>query len=527
MKTVGEQMVAALSARGVEVVFGIPGVHTIELYRGLASSQIRHVTPRHEQGAGFMADGYARVSGKPGVALVITGPGVTNTLTAMAQARADSIPMVVISGVNTRASLGKGLGYLHELPDQWGMVKTVALASHHVDDVDALSPSIDAAFMPFSTGRSGPTHVQIPLDLAGHAAPDPMVVPSEKYPCATAHDIETATNLINEAQSVVILAGGGAKFAATGIKALAERLNAPVVMTVNGRGILHDHRLAVPASPSLASVRDLINQADLIVALGTELGPTDYDMYATGTMPDLSHMIRVDICRDQLGRHDATLGICSDVGTFVEQIIHHLPDRTTRSVGPSDAAHTRAAAWDEIGSNYRRQVAILNALRDHVPNAIMVGDSTQAVYAGNLYYDHDRPAGWFNAATGFGALGYGIPASIGAAIAAPQTRVICHLGDGGAQFSLTDVMAAVDERLPILFIIWNNRGYGEIATSMIEANVTPVGCDPSPPDFQHFAAACGVPYMCAAETVDDVIAALKECPTDRPAMLEIKMSPKD
>lgn len=523
MKTVGEQLVAALCARGVEVVFGIPGVHTIELYRGLASSHIRHVTPRHEQGAGFMADGYARVSGKPGVALVITGPGVTNTLTAMAQARADSIPMVVISGVNTRASLGRGLGYLHELPDQWGMVKTVALASYHVDDVGDLSPAIDAAFAPFAIGRCGPTHVQIPLDVAGHPAPDPIVAPPDQRPCATADDIATATDLINDAQRVIILAGGGAKFAASAIKTLAERLSAPVVMTVNGRGILHDHPLAVPASPSLSSVRDLINQADLVVALGTELGPTDYDMYATGTMPDLTHMIRVDICRDQLGRHDATLGICSDVGAFVDQIMHHLPDRATQSDGPSDAAHARATAWAEIGSNYRRQVEILNALRDHVPNAIMVGDSTQVVYAGNLYYDHDRPAGWFNAATGFGALGYGIPASIGAAIAAPQTRVICLLGDGGAQFSLTDVMTAVDENLPILFVVWNNRGYGEIATSMIDANVTPVGCDPSPPDFRHIAAACGVPYVCAAETVDDVIAALKECPADRPAVLEIKM----
>ena len=111
-----------LEAHGVDTVFGIPGVHTIELYRGLARSKIRHVTPRHEQGAAFMADGYARVSGKPGVALVITGPGLTNAITAMAQARADSVPMLVISGVNATATLGKGLGYLHELPDQRGML---------------------------------------------------------------------------------------------------------------------------------------------------------------------------------------------------------------------------------------------------------------------------------------------------------------------------------------------------------------------------------------------------------------------
>jgi acetolactate synthase-1/2/3 large subunit len=116
--TVGEALVTMLEQAGVDTVFGIPGVHTIELYRGLAASSIRHVTPRHEQGAGFMADGYARVTGRPGVCFVITGPGLTNTLTAMAQARADSIPMLVISGVNATPTLGKGRGHLHELPDQ-------------------------------------------------------------------------------------------------------------------------------------------------------------------------------------------------------------------------------------------------------------------------------------------------------------------------------------------------------------------------------------------------------------------------
>ena len=123
MTSVGEALVVELENRGVSCVFGIPGVHTIELYRGLATSSIRHVTPRHEQGAGFMADGYARVSGKPGVAFVITGPGLTNTLTAMGQARADSVPMLVVSGVNALPSLGNGLGHLHELPDQQGLAR--------------------------------------------------------------------------------------------------------------------------------------------------------------------------------------------------------------------------------------------------------------------------------------------------------------------------------------------------------------------------------------------------------------------
>ncbi|MBS0563412.1 MAG: hypothetical protein JSR87_02675, partial [Proteobacteria bacterium] len=139
MASVGERLIRGLEARGVEVVFGIPGVHTIELYRGLAGSPIRHVTARHEGGCAFMADGYARASGKPGVAFVITGPGLTNALTAMGQSREDSVPVLVISGVNRRASLGQGLGLLHELPDQGGMVRTLC-PSFQVTAPETLEP---------------------------------------------------------------------------------------------------------------------------------------------------------------------------------------------------------------------------------------------------------------------------------------------------------------------------------------------------------------------------------------------------
>ncbi|OZA05754.1 MAG: hypothetical protein B7Y02_15355, partial [Rhodobacterales bacterium 17-64-5] len=152
MKTVGERLVEGLAARGVEVIFGIPGVHTVEMYRGLSGSPVRHVTARHEQGCAFMADGYARVSGKPGVALVITGPGILNALTAMGQAAADSIPVLVISGVNRRDSLGLGLGLLHELPDQAAMVRPLCptrqiLAASEVGEV------LDWAFATMATGR--------------------------------------------------------------------------------------------------------------------------------------------------------------------------------------------------------------------------------------------------------------------------------------------------------------------------------------------------------------------------------------
>ena len=526
MTSVGEALVAQLSERGVDCVFGIPGVHTIELYRGLAASGIRHVTPRHEQGAGFMADGYARASGKPGVAFVITGPGLTNTLTAMGQARADSVPMLVISGVNTLQSLGKGMGHLHELPDQRAMARTVALVSERVESPDDLMPMLDRVFEPFDKGRPGPTHLEIPLDVAGASFTENGHAGSHVAPPSPpAEQIAAAAALLAQSEAPVILAGGGARRAGTALRTLAEKLGAPVVQAVNARGLMFEHPLGVPASPSLQAVRALIAQSDVVLAVGTELGPTDYDMYATGTMPQMQRMIRVDLCAEQLARHPAELSILGDAASALDALNTAINGRTA-SGGDERAAKARREAFEEIGPDMRALCNVLAEVRAAVPGAIIVGDSAQPIYAGNLYYDHDRPGGWFNAATGFGALGYGIPAAIGAALAAPDTPVICIAGDGGAQFSLPELMCAVQENLPICFMIWNNHGYQEIATSMQEAGVSVVGCDPAPPDFAALAQSCGLPFWRCAPQPQAVAETLRTASAHAgPTLIEIQAQP--
>lgn len=524
MTSIGEALVSQLVARGVDTVFGIPGVHTIELYRGLASSGIRHITPRHEQGAGFMADGYARVSDKPGVAFVITGPGLTNTLTAMGQARADSVPMFVVSGVNALSSLGKGLGHLHELPDQRAMAQTVALSSERVEDSTDLAPAMDRAFRPFQSGRPGPTHIEVPLDVAGATYAGSSAVPEtlDKTPPDPLL-INQAVERLASAKAPVILAGGGVRRGKEVVRSLAERLDAPVVQTVNGRGLLYNHPLGVPASPSLQAVRDLIENADLVLALGTELGQTDFDMYATGRMVNIPSLIRVDLCPEQLKRHRADIAIVSDAKTVAATILEGLGPEASVANGEERAAGTRRDAFEEIGPEMRALCEILAAIRDAVPDAIMVGDSAYPIYAGNLYYDHDRAGGWFNASTGFGALGYGIPAAIGAALAAPTVPVICIVGDGGAQFSLPELMCAVDENLPITFVIWNNHGYQEIATSMQAVGVSVLGCDPTPPDFENVARSCGMPFWQIGPDPAEVARTLAEAQNhDGPRLIEIR-----
>jgi acetolactate synthase I/II/III large subunit len=523
MRTVGERLVEGLAARGVEVVFGIPGVHTVELYRGLSGSPVRHVTARHEQGCAFMADGYARASGKPGVAFVITGPGLLNALTAMGQAAADSVPILVISGVNRRASLGLGLGLLHELPDQAAMVRPLC-PTRQIADPAQVGEVLDWAFETMLTGRPGPVHIEVPTDvmpLPCEALPRPA--PTKPAVLPAPNDLIAAAQKLNAANRVVILAGGGARGQESVLRTLAEKLDAPVVETVNARGMLHGHPLCVPASPSLDATRALIAMADQLLAVGTEFGPTDYDMYVRGGFPDVSTMIRIDRSPEQLARHQAALALCGDAGATVSAL---LPLLTAKSGDGSDRAEaTRTAARAELAELdvlMPKRLEMVETIRSAMPGCLIVGDSTQPVYAANLYYDHDRPGGWFNAATGFGALGFGPGAAVGAALAAPGVPVVCLIGDGGLQFSPGELRTAVDEKLPITFLVWNNAAFNEIADAMRGANTEIIGCSPSPLRMEPFAAACDLPFTSTPMEPEVLHWALRQ-PCDGPRMIEVRV----
>lgn len=487
MRTVAQALVEWLEAQGVGDIFGIPGVHTIGLYRALAGSRLRHVTMRSEAGAGFAADGYARVSGRFGVALVITGPGVTNILTPMAQSRADSVPVLVISGVNRTGTLGKGLGFLHELPDQRALTATLGPAFTLTDPGDL--PAILAACAAALTGgRGGPVHLEIPLDLMDAPAPAP---PGPIPPLADPlPDLAMARARLAGAQAPVILAGGGCRGAGAALAALAEALDAPVVLTTNARGLLHGHPLAVPASPSLEPVRRLLAGADVVLAAGTELGPTDCDMYGDGGFPALKGLIRLDIDAAQLARHPADVTIRGDCAA----VLPGLMSGPHRRSGAGRAQATRAAAFAALPPGYDAEAGLLARIRDALPGAVLVGDSTRTVYAGNLWHDHDRPGGWFNSATGYGALGYGPAAAVGAALADPGARIVCLVGDGGLMFGPGEVLTAAELGLDVVFVVFNNQGFGEIAEAMIGAGMAPLGCDPTPPDMEAFAKACRVEF---------------------------------
>lgn len=248
MATCGEVLVKLLENYGVRLVFGIPGVHTVELYRGLAASSLRHISPRHEQGAGFMADGYARVTGKPGVCFIITGPGITNIATAMAQAYADSIPMLVISSVNARHHLGDGNGHLHELSSQRNLTAVFTAFSYTLMRPDELPQVLARAFALFESARPRPVHIEIPLDVlkasADHLSLQRASIFSKPMACGFA--ITEAAAWLSQASKPLILAGGGAKDAGSELQELIEILQAPIAFTVNAKGIIaSDHPLSM------------------------------------------------------------------------------------------------------------------------------------------------------------------------------------------------------------------------------------------------------------------------------------------
>ncbi|AIS18115.1 hypothetical protein LT40_12255 [Pseudomonas rhizosphaerae] len=529
MTTCGEFLVEQLQAWGVDTVFGIPGVHTVELYRGLSGSGIRHVTPRHEQGAGFMADGYARVSGKPGVCFIITGPGMTNIATAMGQAYADSIPMLVISSVNERERLGLGHGYLHELPNQRALVAGVAAFSHTLMSVEELPDVLARAFAVFDGQRPRPVHIELPLDVitapADHLSVQPRPIASRPAPPPAL--IQQAANRVRQAQNPLLLIGGGCVEQPEAIRRLAEALDAPTALTINAKGLLpSEHPLLLGSNQSLPPVRQLALNADVVLAIGTELGETDYDVVFDGNFRIGGELIRIDIDADQLTRnHQPALAIHSDAGLAIEALLSELPQRIDdgQSPGAQRASTVRQQLAEHFSgwAHYRR---LFDCILEVLPTARFVGDSTQTVYSGNHVVELDGPRRWFNSSTGYGTLGYGLPAAIGARLAEPTRPVISLMGDGGIQFTLPELASAVEARVGIVVLLWNNQGYGEIKRYMERRDITPVGVDIYTPDFLTIARGFG----CLAERARDhahLQALLREAPDDRPLLIELAEAP--
>jgi len=525
MTSCAQALVQLLEGYGVESVFGIPGVHTVELYRGLHGSSLRHISPRHEQGAGFMADGYARASGKPGVCFIITGPGMTNILTAMGQAYADSVPMLVISTTSRREHQRLGHGYLHEMPDQRAVVSGVCAFSHTLQRPQELPEVLARAFALFSCARPRPVHIEIPLDVLEMAADGldlrPRTLPQAPAPAAV--NIDAAVQLLAAARKPLILAGGGARRAGPVLQALAERLQAPVALTTNARGLLApEHPLLLDGVQSSAHGRALFAEADVVLAVGTELGETDYDFFGLGPLVLNAPLIRLDIDPLQiLGAARADVGLLGDAGQGLQALLNAVPERPTSDWADVSVARVNAAERASWSPKQNVMQQMLDTLRDSLPAPIVVGDSTQPVYQGALGYRAPQAHSWFNAGTGFGTLGYGLPAAIGAKLAMPERPVLAVVGDGGVQFSSAELIAAREACAGVIVVLWNNHCYAEIRDYMTAREIPPLGVDILPPDFAALAKSCHVQHQSVSSREQLREALIRLADTRQPVLLEL------
>ncbi|MGF7159796.1 thiamine pyrophosphate-dependent acetolactate synthase large subunit-like protein [Rhodoligotrophos appendicifer] len=486
--TIGQYLMRLLKAYGVDTVFGIPGVHTLELYRGIASENMRHILVRHEQGAGFMADGYARVTGKPGVCTLITGPGLTNALTPIGQAFSDSIPMLVLSSVNATRELGRGWGSLHEITDQAATARPLVGLSRTAFDRDQVTAYVHEAFNLFSAARPRPAHLELPIDILGAdsglseaAAIPPFVGP----PHVQAADVERAARLLSEAERPLILVGGGAISAHPSLAAMAEALSAPVITTIAGKGIIADrHPLSLGATLPSPQTQKLLAEADVILALGTELAETDHWVDRL-QMP--GKLIRVDLdIRKLSDLYPAELPLLGEAGAFARDLLAALGrGRTEPWDGRARAkvAAIRKALDEERAAERPEYMVALNALRAALPaDTVLATDMTQLAYAANSHFPVDQPRSYLHPC-GFGTLGYGLPAAIGAKLGAPERPVAAMVGDGGLLFTLTDLGTAVELEMPLPIILWDNDGLGQIRDGMIRLQMPQIGVSPRNPDY--------------------------------------------
>jgi 5-guanidino-2-oxopentanoate decarboxylase len=312
--SVGRYIVEQLAANGIDTVFGVPGVHNLELYRGIAAAGLRHILVRHEQNAGFAADGFARASGRPAAAFVISGPGLTNILTAAAQAKTDSVPMLIVASTPVRASLGKGWGVLHELDDQRALAAGVTGTARSAHSAEDARDHLREAFASFQVGRQRPAYLEIPLDLLA----EPTQLRPERFshvgggPQPAPDGIERAVGLLSNARRPLIIAGGGARTACDQLRELVDALDGYLVTTVAGKGVLaENHPANLGAALQFRVARDFVGTADVVLAVGTELSETDF---YSGTRLELQgRLIRVDIDRTKLADHYAAeVGIWGD-----------------------------------------------------------------------------------------------------------------------------------------------------------------------------------------------------------------------
>lgn len=488
----GRAVMTVLRNYGIDTVFGIPGTHNLEFYRPLEELGIRPVTTRHEQGAGYAADGWAQQRNLPGVVITTSGPGLLNALSAAGTAYCESRPLILLSPGAPEGEEFADIGSLHETKDSVGAVGAIVQWSRRVRSSDEAVAAIHEAFELFRYGRPRPVHIEIPLNiLEGPAvwSPGELIARARRTPAAAdPSDVRTAAGILRRADRPVLVVGGGSVAAGDGLSRLAEVLQAPVISTLNGKGAVPEgHPLSLGSDIRLPAAQKLIAGSDALLVVGSKVG--EAELWG-GKLSPAGHVIRIDITASQLQKNlAADLGLLGDSRAVVEQLLAEFDGHI--SVSP-DLAPVRAAMKAEARSQAPQMGLIAEILASAVPpGTIIGGDSSQITYFGTAsFIPQDLPHSLLYTPA-YATLGYGLPASIGAKIGAPERDVVCVVGDGALMFAVQELATAVEQQLDLTVICVDNGGYGEIRRNEAERGIPPVGVNLRQPDWVALAAAFG------------------------------------
>lgn len=522
----GEAVVRSLVAEGVRAVFGIPGTHALPLFDALLDApEIRRITTRHEQGAAFMADGYARASGEVGVCLTSTGPGAINTLTAMGTAFADSSPVFNVFTQIPTAGIGRGKGYLHEVRDQLGMFSEVTGWRGRAENVTAIPWLVREAMSEMRNGRPRPAALELPVDVLYATSDAPLLSPAARVRRAgEAEQVSAAAEALLRAQRPVIWAGGGviASGASVELARLAELLQAPVLSTVMGKGsIPDDHPLYLGSLTRREPVRDYLTGCDLVLVVGSRLDALDTSEWELA-LPET--LVQVDIDPAEIGRnYPASIGVVGDAKEVLEQLCRIVEDASGgRPSRTGEVADIRARVRRDLLARSEKTVRLIHEVRAALPrDAIIVNDVTICAYWGATLLEVYSPRTYLYPG-GFATLGFGLPAAIGAKLARPDSMVLAICGDGGFLYTAAELATAVQFGINVVALVVNDNRFGILEPQQMARFGRTAMIDLHNPDFAKLARSFGAHGVCI-DRVEEVGPALRDAfAEERPGLVELR-----
>jgi len=491
--TAGWAVLETLKKYGVDTVFGIPGTHNLEFYRPLKHLGIRAVTSRHEQGAGYGADGWSLQTGFPGVVITTSGPGLLNVLSAVATSFAESRPMIILSPGVAQGAEFSDVGSLHETKDQFSAAQSVVEWGRRVESVEEAIQAVHDAFDFFATGRPRPVYIEVPLNIleAETNIANDLMAPTQpsELPSVNAQTLAEAAELLDGAENPVILAGGGSLSATHELRVLAERLNAPVITTTNGKGALDEyHRLSLGANLRLPVVRNIAKSADVLLVIGAKLGEADLWVDA---LEAEGKVIRIDRLESQIHKNQvAHLGLVGQASDTLKALLAEVPpgERSLRVDVPAVLKTVVQESRELDPKNTDLGISLAEALPEDV---ILTTDSSMIAYWGLLNMLKTRRPNSTPYMATYATLDYGLPAGIGAKIGAPDRPVVTVVGDGALMFSVQELMTAIEQDLDLTVIVVDNGGYAEIKNNEIDAGIAPISVDLAQPEWPALARAFG------------------------------------